>query len=112
MHWFFAKCAVHIGRFRPRRPNMRRLMPTAKTTLNPAYGQCRICLHPTARLDDPITPCHSLVAEMATNDRNRLVADVADPPPTGEGNHPKGGGGAQEAYGALDEKAAFLLMSP
>jgi integrase len=30
-------------------------MPTAKTTLIPAYGEHRICLHAGARLDDPIT---------------------------------------------------------
>ncbi|WP_440141677.1 hypothetical protein [Bosea sp. (in: a-proteobacteria)] len=29
-------------------------MPTAKTTLNPAYGEHRIFLHAGARLDDPI----------------------------------------------------------
>ena len=30
-------------------------MPTAKTTLNPAYGQLRNCLPNSTRLDDPIT---------------------------------------------------------
>ena len=29
-------------------------MPTAKTTLNPAYGQLKICLPNELRLDDPI----------------------------------------------------------
>jgi hypothetical protein len=33
----FAKRAVHIGTFRPATTTMRRLMPTAKMTLNPAY---------------------------------------------------------------------------
>ncbi len=28
--------------------------------------------------------------------------DIADPPPTGEGDHPKGGGGAQAVNAALD----------
>jgi hypothetical protein len=30
-------------------------MPTAKTTLNPAYGQLKICLPNELRLDDPIS---------------------------------------------------------
>jgi hypothetical protein len=31
------------------------LLPTAKTTLNPGYGQLRNCLPNSSRLDDPIT---------------------------------------------------------
>jgi iron complex outermembrane receptor protein len=34
-------------------------MPTAKTTLNPAYGQLRKCLPNSTRLDDPITLGHA-----------------------------------------------------
>ncbi|BBB07080.1 protein trank1 [Sphingopyxis sp. EG6] len=33
----------------------------------------------------------------------RPMADIADPPPPGEGDHPKGGGGAQAVYVAPDK---------
>ena len=35
-------------------------MPTAKTTLNPAYGQLKIYLQKGLRLDDPISFGHEL----------------------------------------------------
>lgn len=38
-----------------RRPNMRQVLLTAKTTLNPAYGQFKICLPKELRLDAPIS---------------------------------------------------------
>ena len=45
--------------------------------------------------------CKADVARLAGRiDRKRPIADVADPPPTGEGDHPKGGGGAQEVTAA------------
>jgi hypothetical protein len=46
-------------------------MPTAKTTLNPAYGQLRKCLPNSTRLDDTIYP-----GSVATNvSRNALTAE-------------------------------------
>ena len=42
-----------------------------------------------------------LTVEM-TKGRKRLGSVISDPPQTGEGDHPKGGGGAHEVYAALD----------
>src|SRR3982750_1350022 len=53
-----AACVVHLGRSYPREdPSCSGLVPTAKTTLNPAHGRPeRRALHNEPRLDDTITP--------------------------------------------------------
>src|SRR3982751_2976329 len=52
-----AKCVVHLGRSYPREdPSCSGLVPTAKTTLNPAHVRPRPerkALHKEPRLDDP-----------------------------------------------------------
>src|SRR4051812_15013726 len=55
-----AKCVVHLGRSYPREdPSCTGLVPTAKTTLNPAHLRPRPerrALHKVPRLDDTIKP--------------------------------------------------------
>src|SRR3954451_18076653 len=55
-----AKCVVHLGRSYPREdPSCSGLVPTAKTTLNPAHVRPRPerrALHKEPRLDDTIRP--------------------------------------------------------
>src|SRR5215213_7188649 len=53
-----AKCVVHLGRSYPREdPSCSGLVPTAKTTLNPAHVRPeRRALHNEPRLDDTIKP--------------------------------------------------------
>src|SRR5215210_3114114 len=53
-----AKCVVHLGRSYPRDdPSCSGLVPTAKTTLNPAHVRpARRALHNEPRLDDTIKP--------------------------------------------------------
>lgn len=65
-----AQCATYIGRLTPRSSTMRRLMPTAKTTLLLAststphrslFADIKKCLQSTPLLDDRRQPvCHSV----------------------------------------------------
>jgi len=47
-------------------------MPTAKTTLNPAYGQLKICLPNELRLDDPISFVGGYSRDPTLNCKRRL----------------------------------------
>src|SRR3954463_4379871 len=58
-----AKCVVHLGRSYPREdPSCSGLVPTAKTTLNPAHVRPeRRALHNEPQLDDTIRPISAAV---------------------------------------------------